>query len=89
LIDLARIGCGQYFRIMNALTQIQESVERLSGDERKALALWLNSKIEPDLSRDEEDRLMHSLDEAAAAIDAGKGVPIDEVRRRVESWITK
>jgi len=74
---------------MSALAQVQESVERLSGDEKKALALWLNSKIEPDLTRDEEEQLMRSLDEAVAAIDAGKGVPIDEVRRRVPSWITK
>ena len=74
---------------MNALTQIQESVERLSGDETKALALWLNSKIEPDLRPEEEEQLMRSLDEAVAAIDSGKGVPIEEVRRRVGSWATK
>jgi hypothetical protein len=74
---------------VNALTQVQESVERLSGDEKKALALWLNSKIEPDLRPAEEEQLMRSLDEAVAAIDSGKGVPIDEVRRRVAPWAGK
>jgi len=51
--------------------------------------LWLNSKIEPDLKPEEEEQLMRSLDEAVAAIDAGKGVPIEKVRRRIASWTTK
>jgi hypothetical protein len=33
--------------------------------------------------------LMRSLDDAVAAIDAGQGVPIEEVRRRITSWATK
>jgi len=34
------------------------------------------------MSAEEEARLLRSLDEAARDIDAGKGLPIDEVRSR-------
>jgi hypothetical protein len=71
---------------MSTLAEIQEAVAHLPGDERRALQLWLNSQIEPELTVEEEQRLLRSLDEAAREIDAGKGVPIDEVRVRVGSW---
>jgi hypothetical protein len=37
----------------------------------------------------EEQRLLRSLDEAVRDIDAGKGVPINDVRKRVASWAAK
>jgi hypothetical protein len=74
---------------MSTLAEIQDAVARLPGHERKALQLWLNSQSEPELTAQEEQRLLRSLDEAARDIDAGKGVSIDEVRRRVGSWAGK
>ena len=74
---------------MSTLAEIQDAVARLPSDERKALQLWLNSQSEPELTAQEEQRLLRSLDEAARDIDAGKGVSIDEVRRRVGSWAGK
>jgi hypothetical protein len=74
---------------MSAFAKVQKSIGNLSRDEKKALALWLNSQIEPRLSNEDEERLMRSLDEAMKSIDAGEGVEIDEVRRRVSSWATK
>jgi hypothetical protein len=74
---------------MSTLMQIQDAVAHLPTNERKALQLWLNSQAEPDLTVQEEQRLLRSLDEAARDIDAGKGVSLDEVRKRVGSWVAK
>ena len=68
---------------MSTLVEIQNAVARLPGSERKALQLWLNSQTEPELTALEEQRLLRSLDEAVRDIDAGKGVPMKDVRKRV------
>jgi predicted transcriptional regulator len=74
---------------MSTLVEIQDAVTNLPGNERKALQIWLNSMVEPDLSAQEEERLLQSLDEAVRDIDAGKGVTMDEVRKRVSSWVAR
>jgi hypothetical protein len=74
---------------MSTLVEIQDAVARLRGSERKALQLWLNSQSEQELTAQEERRLLRSLDEAVRDIDAGKGVPINGVRKRVASWAAK
>ena len=74
---------------MSTLVEIQNAVARLPGNERQALQLWLNSQGEPQLTASEEARLLRSLDDAARDIDAGKGVPINDVRKRVGTWVSK
>ena len=74
---------------MSTFVEIQDAVAHLPSNERKALQLWLNSQAEPELTAQEEQRLLRSLDEAARDIDAGKGVPLDEVRKRLGSWAAK
>jgi len=74
---------------MSSLVEIQDAVSHLPSDERKALQFWLNSQAEPELTAQEEQRLLRSLDEAIRDIDAGKGVSIDKVRQRVASWVAK
>ena len=74
---------------MSTLMEIQDAVAHLPSNEKKALQLWLNSQAEPEMSPQEEQRLLRSLDEAMRDIDAGKGVRMDEVRKRVGSWAAK
>lgn len=74
---------------MSTLVEIQDAVAHLPSRERKALQIWLNSQTEPELTAKEEQRLLCSLDEALRDVDAGKGVPIAEVRKRVGSWAAK
>jgi hypothetical protein len=74
---------------MSTLVEIQDAVAHLPGNERKALQLWLNSMVEPDLSTQEEERLLSSLDQAVRDIDAGKGIGIDEARKRIGSWVVR
>jgi hypothetical protein len=62
----------------------------MTNDEMKSrLPNLLISQGEPSLTAEEEQRLLRSLDEAARDIDAGKGVPLEEVRKRVASWVVK
>lgn len=74
---------------MSTLIEIQDAVAQLPSDEKKALQLWLNSQAEPEMTAQEEQRLLRSLDEAMRDIDAGKSVSMDEVRQRVGSWAAK
>ena len=74
---------------MSTLAEIQDAVAQLPRAERKALQLWLNSQAEPEMSAEEETRLLRSLDEAIRDIDAGKGVTIDEVRKQIGSWAAR
>ena len=74
---------------MSTLIEIQAAVAQLSSNEKKALQLWLNSQAEPEMTAQEEERLLRSLDEAMRDIDAGKGVSMDEVRKRVGSWAAR
>ena len=74
---------------MSTLAEIQEAVTRLPNDEKKALSLWLNSQSGPELSVADEQRLLQSLDEAMRDVDAGKGVPIEDVRKLMSSWAAK
>ena len=74
---------------MSTLVEIQNAVTHLPGDERKALQIWLNSQGESGLTAPEEQRLLHSLDEAVRDIDAGKGMAIHDVRNQVALWAAK
>jgi site-specific recombinase XerC len=74
---------------MSRLVEIQEAVVHLPSNGRKALQVWLDSQVEPDLSAPEEQRLLRSLEEAVRDIDAGKGMALDDVRKRVGSWAAK
>ena len=74
---------------MSTLIEIQDAVAQLPSNEKKALQLWLNSQAEPEMTPQEEQRLLRWLNEAVRDIDAGKGVSIDEVRQRVGSWAVK
>ncbi len=74
---------------MSTLVEIQDAVAQLPSNEKKALQLWLNSQTELEMTAQEEQRLLRSLDEAMRDIDAGKGVSMDEARKRVGSWAAK
>ena len=74
---------------MSTLAEIQDAVAHLPDNEKKALQMWLNSQAEPEMSQQEEEQLLRSLDEAMRDIDAGKGVSIDDLRKRVGSWAAK
>ena len=74
---------------MSTLTEIQRAIEKLPDREKKALSAWLASSQEGDLPGPEEAALLASLDRAARELDAGRGVPIEEVQRMARRWATR
>ena len=74
---------------MSTLAEIQDAVAQLPSAERKALQVWLNSQAEPEMSAQEEEHLLRSLDEAMRDIDAGKSASMEEVRKRIGSWAAR
>ena len=74
---------------MSTMIEIQEAIEHLPAPEKKALSAWLSSQNGAEMSEAEEAALLASLDKAAHQLDAGQGVPIDEVRKMVPQWATK
>ncbi len=74
---------------MSTITEIQDAIERLPQNEKSALAAWLHSQEEPIMSAAEEAALLAALDKAAAELDAGKGIPIEQVRQDIRRWATK
>lgn len=55
----------------------------------ESASLWLDSQTEPEMSVQEEQRLLRSLDEAMRDLDAGKGMPMENVRKQVAAWAAK
>ena len=74
---------------MSTLLEIQEAVTKLRDDEKTALSLWLNSQTAPAMSAQEEQQLLHSLDDAIRDVDAGKGVALKDAHKLVASWVAK
>jgi hypothetical protein len=71
---------------MSSVVEIQKAIEQLSSKDKTAISTWLQSQEEPLMTDAEEAAMLTRLDRAAKDLDAGKGVPIDEVRRRVAKW---
>ena len=69
--------------------EIQEAIEKLSSKEKSTLTVWLESQEEPTMSATEEAALLARLDQAARELDAGRGVPLEQVRGMVNKWATK
>jgi hypothetical protein len=74
---------------MTTLAEIQDAISQLSDREQAALAAWLDSRRTSSLNIQDEESLLRSLDEATKDINAGKGVSIEDLRRRVASWAAK
>jgi hypothetical protein len=74
---------------MSTLAEIQDAITQLSNREQDALAVWFDSRRNSATNLQNEESLLRSLDEAINDIEFGKGVPLEEVRKRVASWAAK
>ena len=71
---------------MSTVMEIQDAIEKLSSKDKSALTTWLESQEEPVMSPREEAALLARLDKAARELDAGNGVPLEQVRDMVGKW---
>jgi hypothetical protein len=70
---------------VSGLTDIQEAIERLSPEERAQLWDWFQASEADGFEEDEE--LLAALDQAERSIREGKGVPMEDVLRRLsQQW---
>jgi hypothetical protein len=89
ILFVAAAALISHIGFMSKLIEIQQQIERLPTQEKKALSAWLASQENAAMSDQEEAALLANLDEAERQLDAGQGVPIDQVRRMVPLWVTK
>ena len=68
---------------MTKLAEIQTAILQLDPAEREALRHWLDETAE------ETPEMLAAIDEGLRSL-KGKGVtPLEEVRKRLPSWVTK
>jgi len=74
---------------VSTISEIQEAIDKLPAKERPALAAWLRSQDQPQMSEKEEAALLASLNKATTELDAARGVPVERVREMAGRWLTK
>lgn len=74
---------------MSSMVEIQSAIEILPAGEQQALLAWLLSFEDAPMSAQEEAALLASLDRATSQLDAGQGVPSNQVRNLVKAWAPK
>ena len=64
-----------YLAAMSTLVEIQEAITKLRDDEKSALSIWLHSQNAPEMTVEDEQRLLHSLDEAIRDVTPARECP--------------
>ena len=68
---------------MSTVAEIESALEKLPVDAQRAVAAWLEAKLWP-----ETPAMMAAIDEAERSLAEEGGVPVEEVRQNLRSWIT-
>ena len=69
---------------MSTVTEIEAAIEKLSPEEQSQIAEWLNSRLIV-----ETPAMLAALDEGIRSLENEPTVPLDEVRRKIDTWATK
>lgn len=69
---------------MSTVAEIETAIERLSPEDQRALADWLNARLV-----EETPEMLAAIDEADRSLATEGGVPVEEVRRNLRQWITR
>lgn len=68
---------------MTKLAEIQEAILRLDPADREALRHWLDETAE------ETPEMLAAIDEGLRSLKEKGVTPLEEVRKKLPSWITK
>ncbi len=68
---------------MSTVTEIESAIERLSPEEQRALAEWLNARL-----IEETPEMLAAIDDADQSLATEGGVAVADVRRNLRQWIT-
>ena len=66
---------------MSTVTEIETAIEKLSPEEQRGLAEWLNARL-----IEETPEMLAAIDEADRSLAAEGGVPVEEVRKKIQAW---
>lgn len=69
---------------MSTVADIEAAIEKLSPQEQRELADWLNSRLV-----EETSAMLASLDEGIRSLENEPAIPIDDVRRKIRAWTIK
>lgn len=68
---------------MSTVTEIETAIEKLSPQEQRKVAAWLEEKLWP-----ETPAMLAAIDEAECSLAEEGGVSVEEVRKNLRQWIT-
>ena len=68
---------------MSGLAEIQRAILELPTRDRAQLWGWFQEQ-----ENDESPEQLAAIDEGVRSIDSDGGVPAEEVRRRIATWVT-
>lgn len=65
------------------MSEIEAAIERLSAQEQRELASWLNSRV-----HEETPAMLKALDEGVRSLETEPVISIEEARRKIKGWST-
>jgi hypothetical protein len=68
---------------MSTVSEIEAAIKRLSAQEQRELADWLNSRV-----HEETPVMLKALDEGVRSLETEPMTPIEDVRRKIKGWST-
>ena len=68
---------------MSTVAEIEAAIEKLSVSEQREVADWLNSRL-----IEETPAMLAALDEGIDSLVHEPTVPLEEVRRKIDTWTT-
>lgn len=69
---------------MSTVQEIESALDKLPVDAQREVAAWLEAKLWP-----ETPAMLAATDEAERSLREEGGVPVEEVRKNLRSWITR
>ncbi len=68
---------------MSTVAEIETALEKLPIEAQRQIAAWLEARLWP-----ETRAMLAAIDEAERSLSDEGGVPVEEVRRDLRTWIT-
>lgn len=69
---------------MRTVTEIQTALEKLTEDEQREVAAWLEAKLWP-----ETPAMLAAIDEGERSLREEPTISAEELRRKIEDWVQK
>ncbi len=68
---------------MSTIAEIESALAKLPVEAQHEIAAWLEARLWP-----ETPAILAAIDEAERSLSDEGGVPVEEVRKNLRSWIT-